>query len=43
MENRYGPAIFATLDDASRKPTKFTRADLQQMIDDFTLKIRAMT
>ena len=43
MENRYGPSIFATLDDASRKPTKFTRADLQQMIDDFTLKIRAMT
>lgn len=40
LENRYGPSIFATLDERSRRPTKFTRADLQAMIEDFQAKLR---
>lgn len=39
MENRYGPSIFAKLDDLSRVPTKFTRADLEAMIEDYKGKI----
>lgn len=39
LENRYGPSIFAALDERSRVPTKFTRADLQAMIDDFKQKL----
>ena len=41
--NRYGQSVFAELDEKSRKPVKFTRSDLQAMIDQFTSKIRAMT
>ena len=42
LENRYGPSIFATLDERSRRPTKFTRADLQDMIDSFTEQLRRL-
>lgn len=42
LENRYGPSIFAELDDLSRQPTKFTRADLQSMIDDFQRKLKEL-
>ena len=40
LENRYGPSIFATLDDRSRRSVKFTRSDLQAMIDDYSAKIK---
>ena len=31
----YGPNIFAELDEQSRKPTKFSRSDLAEMIADY--------
>jgi len=42
LENRYGPSIFAALDERSRVPTKFTRADLQGMIDDYQSKLKEL-
>ena len=42
LENRYGPSIFAELDELSRRPTKFTRADLQSMIDDYQRKLKEL-
>ena len=40
LENRYGPDIFARLDDKSRQSVKFTRADLQAMIDNYAEKLK---
>ena len=37
LEREYGPGIFASLDEQSRQPVKFTRADLQAKLDE-TLK-----
>lgn len=42
LENRYGPSIFTTLDERSRQTVKFTRADLQSMIDDFNAKLKEL-
>lgn len=39
MINRYGQSIFAELDEQSRRAVKFTRADLEAMIEDYKGKI----
>ena len=42
LENRYGPDIFAALDDRSRQPVKFSRADLQTMIEEYQEKLKGL-
>lgn len=42
LENRYGPSIFATLDERSRRLVKFGRSDLQTMIDEFKRKLEEL-
>ena len=42
LENRYGPSIFAALDERSKQPTKFSRSDLQSMIDKYVAKIKEL-
>ena len=42
LENRYGPSIFASLDERSRRSVKFTRSDLQAMIDEYLEKLKGL-
>ena len=41
--NRYGQSIFAELDELSRKPVKFSRADLAAMIEEYQGKLARLT
>ena len=42
LENRYGPSIFAALDERSRRPMKFSRGDLQAMIEEYSEKLKGL-
>lgn len=42
LENRYGPSIFATLEERSRITTKFTRSDLQRMVEELVVKLKGL-
>ena len=42
LENHYGPSIFATLDERSRQPRKYSRGDLQAMISEFQEKLKGL-
>ena len=42
LERKYGPKIFATLDERSRRPVKYRRGDLQAMIEEYQAKLDAM-
>ena len=42
LENRYGPSIFAALDERSRKSVKFSRSDLSAMIELYRSKLREL-
>lgn len=43
LENRYGPSIFAALDERSRRTVKFSRGDLQAMIEEYSEKLKGLT
>ena len=40
LEKRYGSDIFARLDEKSRQSVKFTRTDLQAMIERYTEQLK---
>ena len=42
LENRYGPSIFAALDERSRRQVKFSRGDLQTMIEEYQTKLKGL-